>query len=67
MEAWEIITLIIWGVIALVIIISKIKKRKKEKEWLLFQNTRGDSNNPKTSFYAINKKTKERKPVYLKQ
>ena len=67
MESWQTITLILWGAIALVVIISKIRKRKKEKEYLLFEKTMGDSNHPEKSYFAVHKKTKEIKPVYLKK
>lgn len=66
MEDWLIITLIIVGLIVLFTILFKIIKRRKEKRWFLFEKIEGYENNPKIRYFAVHKKTREIKPVYLK-
>jgi len=60
------IFIIIAGALILLFIILYFirKKKKKQKEWMLFSKTEGYEDNPKKSFFAINKKTGEKKPAH---
>jgi len=43
------------------------KKKKREKNWLLFEKKEGLEDNPKISYFAVNKSSGIRRPVILKR
>lgn len=47
--------------ILLFIVFKKYLQRRKEKEWLMFEDVWGTNNNLQKQKYAINRKTGERR------
>jgi len=59
------IFIIVGGLIFVFIIFYIFKKRKrKQKDWFLFEKVEGYENRPKKSYFVIHKKTGIRRPVY---
>lgn len=60
MENWKIL-LIILGTVLLIVKIWEIKKKRKEKDWLLFEETKGFGDNIQKRKFALNRITGEKK------
>ena len=59
------IFIIVGGLVFLFVIFYLLKRRRKrQKDWLLFEKVEGYENNPKKSYFAVHKKTGIRRPVY---
>ncbi len=65
MEIYQIVFIIVGFLFLVALILFLIKRKKKSKQWLLFEKTEGLEGSPKKSYFAINKKNPMiKKPAY---